>query len=202
MAIADSDQFLLVTTSLLRADPSDAAAKIAHRAGVAEPTTHRILRFYRYHGAIRQGRGALRPDKRKVFQLAAALRRGQAVPSLVMRNAPDQSTLLAQFDRNKIPFVLGSATAANLLAYFEPAPEITLYLDKADAPKAKRIIRQGKGHSRVHIRYGDPKRMTTVQREGVRVTEPFRTLLDAAADPTAGAHAEFLYQTLVEGQPP
>ena len=198
MTRSGSEQFVRVTAALLQAAAQDTAAAIADAAQVPHPTTHRILRFYRYHGAVAAGRGPLKPDKRKVFHLATGLRRDRAVPDLVLRHAPGPAAAVADLKAAGIPFVVAFASAANLLAYFEPPAHASLLIRRDDAARIRTLLGRRKGPGRVHLYYRDLETIPTVSRQGVRVTEPFRTLLDAGADASAGAHAEFLYQALVE----
>lgn len=202
MGIAGSKHFLHLVRATA-ANPNAGSQAWADASGAPKATAYRLLRPFRFHGAI-TGTTA---NPRSVLHLAANLRKDRVVP---------YTTIFRQHDLSKIEdpgaqAQLAFQSAANAYGFFEESVK-TVRIDQ----KHRQGILSGitgsasaqsdsEGHSVetkrrplavVYMedlsRFPPPTRM-----EDVLVSDPFITYMDLLSHPRAGAHAEFFDAVMV-----
>lgn len=194
MGLADSKHFLHVVHAMA-ADPALKAREVSERTGTPLPTTHRIVRYFRFHRAMPRGRF----DVRRGLRLAADLRRDKALPDRTFHVKDPDDLLLAIRQMDPARHHLAFASAANAIARFEPADTHVRVdaLQRRVLSDLKRLHAPA-GRSAVHL-YVDHLERYPKPLDGIAempICDPIVTLIDLLSHPTGGAHAEFLDRTL------
>ncbi len=202
MGLADSKQFLHLVRSIV-ADPTAGSQAWGQASQTPKATTHRLLRMFRFHGALDRSKA----DPRRVIQLAADLRKDRAIPyTTVYRKA-----VLDSIKQNHEGMQLAFQSAANRYGFFEEST-MTVRIDKDHVGNlAPGVSGSGALHTDPDGRFVESRRRPLVVVyvddlsrfppptwfDDVAVTDPIITYVDLLSHPRAGAHAEFLDGALV-----
>ncbi len=196
MSLSDAPNFLPVVARLIEAQPgADTSSLIESTAG-SKSAAYRILRFFKFHGAISYSGKLEVVDKKKVLQLAAGVRADRAVPDIIIQDGPPPSTAFRMLRSAGIGACFAFQSAANMHAFFEPSRETSFYVPTGYVTRAARVLR-GHGTSPTHLHGARIDRIPSEPAdEDSRRTTMTQTLIDLLSSPYAGAHAAFLQEVL------
>lgn len=190
MGLADSPHFLHFTREMIH-NPDSTVKTWAQNSDTPSSTAYRVTNFFRWHHAIPGGV----VDARKVLRLSSGLRRDRAVPrkTFVVKDAGAFLDELAS-----TPHQLVFQSAANAIAYFESGDvHVRIEAGQSLPSPSSRPSRGAKTRVHAYIdrleRYPPPMEV-----DGCLVCDPVVTLMDLYSHPHGGAHAEFLYNVLVD----
>jgi len=202
MGIADSKHFLHLVRAAA-ANPRAGPQAWADASGVPKATAYRLLRPFRFHGAIT----GMKADPRRVLHLAANLRKDRVVPYTTIFRERYLTAITAPNAKAQLAF----QSAANAYGFFEESvktvridpqnrheilPGITASASLQSDSQWPILESKRRPLAVVYMedlsRFPQPTRM-----EDTLVSDPFITYMDLLSHPRAGAHAEFFDAVMV-----
>jgi hypothetical protein len=154
-----------------------------------------------FHEAIRFD-GGLEVDRSRLLEFLAAERTAGLRPRPPASTAHGIDESHETLASEGIPHVFCMFSAENLWSHFEERPEVQLYVEREHAQSTRTLLEPASHRARpvrpLRLFVEDLSRVGPLDRGGVPVTRPLRTVVDLRAHPQGGAHAEFMEQWLLD----
>lgn len=189
------------------------ARDLARQLDAGHSQVANAVSFLVFHRALREGESGLVVEWDQLARIVGALRLPSIMPERTFDAVLSQEDARAEFERREIRHAFAFTTAANILAYFEPHPEVCILVERRDLAAAARVFSEaaaGLVTPRSRSPVADPRSASSrfmlfpdrIQRLDVtdsdqgRVTSLHQTYVDLLYFPLAGAHADFLKKAI------
>lgn len=184
--------------------------ELARTLGMGHSKVAEVINFLLFQRALRQTETGFTVEWDRLAKIMGALRLPAAAPTRTLSLLVTQEEFQNQLHDAEIPHVLGYTTAANALAYFEPHPEICVFIEKqdvrkvvdalgasADATAGRRLSQEAlRSHPRALLFTDKLERLDSVDTKLGKVTSLHQTYVDLLNFPLAGAHADFIRKAI------
>jgi hypothetical protein len=192
------------------------ARKLAETLDAGHSQVADVVAFLTFHRALRETPEGWSVDWRQLARVMAALRLPDIVPRRTFATPIDMDALHRELQESEIGHAFGFTTAANLIAYFEPHPEVCLIIEEAQLNAFSRLARQDglpedegplfarigplarppRGSARLLVFTDRLEKLDIVSTKTGPATSLHQTYVDLLQFPLAGAHADFLERAI------
>lgn len=177
-------------------------AEIAEAMDVHQQVITPWLNYLEFFRVTRERGDGIEVSEDRLLGTIAAYRTGNLRPERPSPITGDPEELRDRLEAADVPHAFAMFTAANRWAFYEPHNDIHLYISRRDRTKVREAIdslqpSSGQGRGQLQVFHESIDGLATQQREGLKVTTPFQTVVDLRAHPQGGAHADFLENNLL-----
>lgn len=194
MPLASDNLYRVARFFLTNPDPCTLST-IAERTGVPRSSLTQLVRWLRYHRAVRARDGQYTADPGRMLDLLASARRPDVVPARTLTTDHDEAELSHVLDGVGVDHVLAYLTAANLHLFYQPERRIMVAVERGQATQARRVLTDGDQPVEIFERDMSHVHATT-DPEGRRFTDLIETAIDVRAHPDGGPYATLLEEAL------